>query len=307
MTSYPVAVSVSDLHLCQSAPPCRSKEVDWYRAMKTALEQLKLLRDKLNPNLPIIVAGDIFDKWNPPHELVNFALKELPHIYAVPGQHDLPHHNLTDIKKSAYWTLVEAGRITNLEYQNPVGSGELMLYGFPWGTPLAACEQITPLCLHVAVIHHLVYTRATGYPGAPDDSKAKRLIAKLKGFDVAIFGDNHIGFIFGDKDDPPLVLNNGGFMRRRSNEENYTPCVGVLYSDGDVKRIPLGAFEVFHKVDKQEDKQDTRRDFKELLGDISGLSEVSSDFKQELHRELARREVSQKVKDYIWMSVEEDR
>ena len=46
--------------------------------------------------------------------LISFAIRELPSCYAIPGQHDLPNHSYTDIQRSAYWVLVEAGIIKKI-------------------------------------------------------------------------------------------------------------------------------------------------------------------------------------------------
>lgn len=306
MASYPIAVSVSDIHLCQTPPPARSKELDWFEAQLRPIIKLKELRDSLDHKLPIICAGDIFDKWNPPLELVNFALKYLPPMYAVPGQHDLPHHNLSEIKKTAYWTLVEAGRVYHLGYDVPVGAGECMLWGFPWGTKLKKLSKPHSMSVDVAVLHHFVFTPRTGYPGAPEAYRARLLQRELEGFKVAVFGDNHKGFQVAPSEGCPSILNNGGFMRRRSDEADYIPCAGVIYSDGSVERVPLEAHEEFQVVPQREKSRDNKSDFRELLGELGGLSEVSSDFKQELQRELTRREPTERVKDIVWMAVEKD-
>jgi DNA repair exonuclease SbcCD nuclease subunit len=303
--TYPVGITCSDIHLCHTAPPCRSKESDWYMAMKRSIDALKRKRDELGEHLPIIMAGDLFDKWNPPHELVNFALANLPHVYGVPGQHDLPYHSYSDIKKSAYWTLVEAGRITNLEYNKPTGAGELYLHGFPWGSPLAPIENGDFLCLDIAVVHHFIFTSSTGYPGAKEECRAKAVREKLKGFDVAVFGDNHKGFTLSKKESLPAVINNGVFMRRRSDEENYQPSMGVIYSDGSVERVPLEVEEVFNRVE-QDNQENTSSspNFRNLINQLGNLTEVSGDFREEIKRELARREPNPSVQRILWQAME---
>ena len=54
--------------------------------MQRSLEQIRDLQKEFD--CPVICAGDIFDKWNSPPELINFAYDNLPEIYAIPGQHD---------------------------------------------------------------------------------------------------------------------------------------------------------------------------------------------------------------------------
>ena len=99
-----IAIFAADLHLSLKAPIWRSTEQDWFEAMLRPLVELRTLATL--HNCPIVYAGDIFDKWNSPPELINFAIEHLPKGHAIPGQHDLPLHNYEDIRKSAYWTLV---------------------------------------------------------------------------------------------------------------------------------------------------------------------------------------------------------
>lgn len=146
-----------------------------------------------NP-LPVICAGDIFDRYNAGPELINFALAYLPRMYAIPGQHDLPHHSYEDIRKSAYWTLVEAGKILNLEPGKPVGVGVMQLWGFPWGTPVEPCPETPHLGIDVAVVHQYVWMKEHGYPGAPEENRVKNFLGKIVGYDAVVVGDNHKGF-----------------------------------------------------------------------------------------------------------------
>jgi hypothetical protein len=59
-----VAIVCSDIHLKHKPPLCRWGEDDWYEAMQRPLLQLQHLADKYDA--PILYAGDIFDRWNPP-------------------------------------------------------------------------------------------------------------------------------------------------------------------------------------------------------------------------------------------------
>ena len=121
MSTAPViALLVGDIHLSAKAPLCRAKEPDWFEAMARPLMELVDLQKQIGKESdgipPILCAGDVFDRWNSPPELINFALEYLPpQMYSIPGQHDLPNHNYNEIDRSAYWTLVAANKITNVE------------------------------------------------------------------------------------------------------------------------------------------------------------------------------------------------
>jgi hypothetical protein len=197
--------------------------------MKRSLDQLGGVADRLG--VPIICAGDIFDRWNSPPELVNFAIRNLPDMWAVPGQHDLPLHRMDLVHKSAYDTLVLAEKITTIPAVGVTISDDLTAYGFGWG------EEITQPCgshgVGLAVVHRFIWTGSYGYPGAPEDSHLKQINKKLEGYDAAVFGDNHKGFKIG------RLLNCGTFFRRKSDEIDYRPAVGILYSSGEIERREL--------------------------------------------------------------------
>ena len=196
-------------------------------------------------SVPILYAGDIFNQWNASPEVINFALANLPEGWAIPGQHDLPNHNYEEIKRSAYWTLVEAGLLTNLEpdKETEIG-GDILATGFPWGFDLKPPRHPGAAVTHIAVIHHFIWTnKETGYPGAPEASHVKHPTTKFTGYDVEVYGDNHKGFLL--EGSGTNIFNCGALMRRKTDERNYRPGVGLLHTDGTVTR---------HYLDTSQDK-----------------------------------------------------
>jgi predicted phosphodiesterase len=172
-------------------------------------------------------------------ELVNLALRELPdNIYAVPGQHDLPYHSIDDIRKSAYWTLVEAGKITNIENGTPIAvklpQTTFRVHGFPFGCPLKPCQKDDSATMDIAIIHEYCWQGRACYPGASEDKNVEAHRANASTYDVLVFGDNHIPHEDFSKD--PIVFNCGGFYRRTIDEVDYRPSVGILYSDKTIRR-----------------------------------------------------------------------
>jgi DNA repair exonuclease SbcCD nuclease subunit len=236
--SKPIAVCVADIHLSHTAPIARSEEPNWYDAMERTLNQLREIASKLK--VPIICAGDIFHKWQAPPELINFAIRNLPEMYSVAGNHDLPSHNYEAIERSAYWTLVEAGIVHNLAPGKPCATGNrnslnLVAHGFPCGVALGngglrRSKTQDVRLYHLAVVHHYAWRKGHTYPGADPESHVDALREKLAEFDAVVFGDNHKGFY--DDSASPYIVNCGGLIRRNSDEADYQPQVWLLYSDG---------------------------------------------------------------------------
>ena len=196
-------ISISDPHFSHEAPKARAeKGKDWYGVMQKYLEQLAALKEKYK--CEVVYAGDIFDTWQQPSELVNFVIKHMPRGYAIPGQHDLPHHRRSDIEKSPYWTLVKAGVLEDLAPNCPVLiDRNTILHGFPWGAELTHCDRsLNPRALHVAIVHKYIWADdLVAYPGALSSQHVRAVLAAMGGFDVIVSGDNHRGWVYNGRNE----------------------------------------------------------------------------------------------------------
>ncbi len=255
-------IVVGDLHLSHKAPLARSAEEDWLRTQRGYLEQLRALQ--LKHCCAIAYCGDLFDGgWQPhqcPPALINFALEHLPQGYAVPGNHDLPNHRLDEIKRSAFWTLVRAGKLFYLEPDRPLeisGFQPIRLHGFPLGHKVRPLASPNDFFLEVAVVHDYIWTRNTGYHDAPEEHRYKAFRSKVGGYDLAAFGDNHIPFEINN------VVNVGSFMRRKADERDHHPSVGLVRTDGEVHR---------HHLDTSQDKF---LEVESLIETLSGIGAAS--------------------------------
>lgn len=289
----------SDLHLSHNAPIARSVDKDWYGCMERYINQLKKIQRKYKAI--VVCPGDIFDKWNPPPELINFAIKHLPKMYAIPGQHDLPFHNLSDIKRSAYWTLVEAGTVVNIEWEMPIHLDNLVLHGFPWGTEIIPIDnKLVDSKIHLAVIHSYIWTGIYKYPNASDTKKIESYDYKLKGFTGAVFGDNHKGFL----DTKKNIFNIGTFMRRKIDEKNYTPMVGLMNKKGKLLTHLLHV-----KEDKFMDTEDipimeSSVELESLMEELKDLPDGLVNFREAVDNYLDNNHVHPKTRTLILKSLE---
>jgi DNA repair exonuclease SbcCD nuclease subunit len=291
-----IMLAVADIHLSHKAPVARSAEEDWYSAMARQLTELSQLA--IEHRVPIVCAGDIFDKWNSPAELINFAIKYLPKMYAIPGQHDLPQHSYEDIKKSAYWTLVEAGTITHFDKTIDVaGTHPIRLHGFPYGFSVNSIGKKHDLIIEIAIIHAYIWAKDKGHIGADENKRAKEWMKNLTRFDFAIFGDNHIPFTV--KGEECTIVNCGGFYRRRSDEVKHKPSVVKLYSDGSTER---------HYLDTKKDKFIDVKEILSKIGDneiegfldeLNSLADASIDFRSAIEQSIEKMKVTESVKRVI--------
>jgi hypothetical protein len=300
----PAALCFSDAHFWHKPPVARSAEANWWEALDRNIGQLKELQKRYRPpiegnvtqhELPIIFSGDLFDKWNPVPEIVNFLLGALPdEIYGVCGNHDLPNHNLEDFRRSGFCTLVKAGKVKLLNPRRfviPPGSPNIRLWGASCG------EEVRPipkrdnkggggLMLDVIAIHDYVWKEGCGFPGADDSKVSSKWRKRLTGYDVAVFGDNHIPFA-STKEGKATIINAGGFYRRKSDEVKMEPSVWLIRIDGTFERI---------KLDCSEDKFISPTEIAVLLAnegiedfinDLQNLGDVALNFTEAIKQALS--------------------
>ncbi len=307
-----MCVAVSDLHLREKVPVAR-KEKDWYKVMERYLKQFQnvvtAMSVKIGRPIPVVYAGDIFDKWNSPAELINFAITHLPKGYGIPGQHDLSNHNYEDIRKTSYWTLCEAKVIEDLGDNKPLaipGFKYLILHPFPWGRELTPNKLGPQDAIHLAVVHKYLWKDLTNcYKDAPLSENFSKVKDNLKGYSAAVFGDNHTHFQ-AQRTDGCKVFNNGGFMCWRSDEKDYKPGCGVLYSDGTWQRHTFDTSKDewmdAEEVKGMEESGETAADF---LEELAKLGDKAIDFARVLRNEAGKLPPDKfRVKDILLKALE---
>jgi hypothetical protein len=231
-----IAMAVSDIHFSHLPPVCRREEPDWYAAMEAKWSQLGILwREAGRP--PVLLGGDIFDKWNPPYELTLWAAmllrRYLPHatILAIPGQHDLPNQRLDQKHRSAYAVLQAIGCFIDLSTttgseNHYVQHADKIIYvaGFPWGVEPQPREEVDA-DVKIAIAHRYAWdTRDNAFDQAGDEGDITR--HDFKGYDFVHYGDNHIRWWGGTRCNP------GSFYRRFTGDQDLQTGGFYLYADG---------------------------------------------------------------------------
>lgn len=309
-----VAIGVADIHLQETAPIARSKEKDWYEVQRRALVELNYVKNKLD-GVPILIAGDIFNKWNPRPELINFAIENMPSgCYAVPGNHDLPYHDYKLKEKSAYWTLVKANAIVDVppSQQIHVGCGtdavDIMVHGFPHGFEIEKMERDGRVrFLNIALVHSYIWTDTKGFPGAPVDQTSGSYHNKLRehGYSVGIFGDNHKGF---SKRYPSLVniFNCGTFIARNIDERNYKPQIGLIHADGQVTPYYMDtSLDKWASLDEIDEASNKEVIGQEVIDELMSLVTKVGDFNFAIERYMKAKVTNRSVKQIIREALEE--
>lgn len=291
------AILVSDIHLSLHPPLARAEEPSWLEAQARVLKQVKDLAEK--HKAIVVCAGDIFDKWTQPHEMVNWALDHLPHMFSIPGNHDLPSHRPELVHRSAYGTLVRAGKITELgKYPINPPMSPLYLYGRPLNGRIPEVHKY--LGFHVLVTHQYLWVQGRSYYGASQEHHLRGKIAKkFRAFDVVVVGDNHMSFDRKLKNGAH-VINTGTLMRRKSSEIDYRPRVGFLHENGRVSNHYLDtSADVITKTVTPEQEHEHDTEVSQFIAELSRAESCGLDYRDNVRRALDERRATKAVRRVI--------
>jgi len=256
--------------------------------MAQSLRELRFLQKALG-DVPILCAGDVFDKWNSPAELINFAKDYIPQMYCIPGQHDIPHHNYSMMNKSAYTALLN----TNAIHPHSEFAGQpFEVEWFPWEAdePARECEFEG-----ISVIHRYAWEANACHIRSTMDSNAKSL-SKVYDSRLVVSGDNHKPFYNKSLN----FFNCGGFYRRNSDQAEHKPRVGIVYRN--YKVIP-------YQLDTSEDKHIPTEMASELeyiqsqandwITNLRRLSNNSTDYRLAVETAMRQNGVLKEIRNYL--------
>lgn len=286
-----IFLACADLHVRDDTPVCRT---DDYQAAQT--RKLAFLFDIARElSVPVLVAGDVFDRWNPSHRLVAqmINLSRRVKVIVVPGQHDLPQHNLELLYKSGLWVLKEAGWTVLWGGEEFILQGNTTIGGYAFGEdPPKECDS------DILLWHKMTWVgKVAPYPGCkePDVSRLLKQFPKVK---MVITGDNHQTFSF------YYLLNPGSMMRMAVDQIDHTPSFFAVDKNlcSDPIRFPIeqGVITDEHLVRAEE--RDER--LESFVSRISGDMEVGLSFEENMHRFLATNKTDLGVVNLINKSME---
>lgn len=243
------AIAVGDCHFSDQPPGSRGESAGspWYSKQRQVIEKVLSIVDRYSTDdreIPLILPGDVFDKSDNSARLTNFLIDcfgRHRNIYVVPGNHDLPNHDLSRLGESSLGTMIRAKVFQLLTPEGTYNEeSDLTLYGLGYGEIPTAINRNKVNSEDILVWHRFVWVgeRDAGnpeYSSANNYQSVCRDIGHLA-FDKVVTGDNHQTFI-ARTDDERKIINPGRLMSRTIKERKWdAPVVAVIGKRG-VHRI----------------------------------------------------------------------
>jgi len=296
-SNTPSAILCSDLHLREDTPTCRTD--NYWLAQETKTYWLKSLQ--LKYNCPVLCSGDIFDNWDISPRLSAWAIRQLPKMIAIPGQHDLPNHNIELREKAGIEVLEAANIVTSPEkpYENEINKNNYFL--FPYGSKLKEIKK-ADYGRDIALIHTLVLgPRDENMPGY----SAREIFKQMSGFDLIVSGDNHQSFVI--KQGKQLLVNPGSMMRMTADQIDYKPCVYLWYAETNTVEpvyypIEEGVVSREH-LDKKASAETRMEAFKNRLHREGIKASIS--FENNMKKHIHANKVDKEVEKIIYECLED--
>lgn len=219
----------------------------------------------------VVFPGDVFDKSNPPHGLVEYAIRKFKDsgltFLFVYGQHDLRYHTL-DKKNSPLGVLAAAlgkNAIVLCEFPFDLVAQDVRVrvFGSSWGESIpetlssAKNTKEKSLGTYDVFVSHLPVT-VDKLPWTHEYLlHTSELADACPGADVCIVGDNHKRFI--DVINDIQIVNMGSMMRQTADQKFHAPGVAILTfgkSGISNKFVPIPIESDVFEADETQDKEE---------------------------------------------------
>lgn len=291
------AILTADWHIRATTPECRLD--DFLSAMWQKVEAVFSLAQ--THQCPILIAGDIGHRSQWPNWLIEKFIhlinKYKVIIIAIPGQHDLPQHNLDLRHRSAYGILVEGKHI-----QEPALNDWALIAGFPFGIRLKHSE------INIAMAHQMVIEGKPDWPGQ-QAYNAAGLLKKFPEYRLILTGDNHKAFVIKYKN--RLLVNPGSLMRTTATQVEHKPRVYLWNTEKnkvELVYLPIDPDAVDRShIDSYLAPQQQDKRIAAYVDRLNQSYELSLSYENNLEKHIQANNTISPVESRIWEAVEKPR
>jgi len=284
------AILVGDLHLRADTPICRTD--DFMLTQINKLEWLWALQDE--HECGVIQAGDVFHHWKRGFDCLYTAIKNLPQpMWLIPGNHDLPNHDISQIAKTPLMILQELG-INIIKEPTLVDRLQFL----PFGT-----KPVNKYPVDLLVVHEFNYPKASGLPyvGCVEQT-SEGLLKKYPFAHTILSGDNHTPFVIEGRGGR-TVINPGSFTRQTA-KETHEPCVFLWRRNGEYEKVMVphdkDAVTRDHIVVKEKSDEQIRKFVEALKQNQLATCRTELNFERALRGIMKENEIHPKTEEQVW-------
>ncbi len=308
MNSKPTAILCADWHLRTATPICRTD--DYFSAQAAKVKVIIDLSNKYK--IPILHAGDLFDKAKSSQYLEQWSIQNLTTgIHCVPGNHDLPNHNLKLIRHSSLGVMEASGRVSILKQDKATrlscthSDVVYSVHSLPWGTPLESIHSTkmgNESGINVLILHHLVAKNEDDLWYGAESEQGNQLLKKLKQFQLVLCGHNHQSFVVKNK--KQVLVNPGSLMRMNTTQEDYKPCVYLWYAKtNEVKPYYLPIEENVIDASHIESKQERDKRMEKFINKLDDDYEIGLSFEHNIEEYFNNNKTRKETKEIVWEAI----
>ena len=229
---------------------------------------------------PFLFSGDWFDEAKPVPEVLRRSMHHLPlEMIGIPGQHDLPQHNIQ---------LFDTSGISLLNLFDGINIS---------ATPFGDCRRFKIKERKIGLLHRFTFQLNAPWPGAIGSTSPK-LIKEFSDLDLLIIGDNHKPWSC--EKNGLRIVNCGSMIRKTSDQMDYVPRVyGWVAETNTVVKIDLpyskNSISDKHIVDEREIND-------KMISFVEGLeTDVDSmGLNLEKNIQICMNGKPQAIKDCVW-------
>lgn len=284
------AIFLSDIHIMERVPLCRTD--DFLKTIVNKMEQLKKVQEKYR--CPIFIGGDIFDVSRMSKASDVFWIKFFESfkydIIAIPGQHDIPNHNIDKIFDSSLGVVSTALKNFSL---HPLPFEQLDIFSWDFGRVKRKIGMIHKL------FHHKKDDVIKDSSGNKLSSSAKVFLKKHTECDVILSGDNHKTFVV--QYENRVLINPGSVFRMRADQIEHQPCF-FLY-DAEKNKVTPEYLQIKEDVvtrehlEKKEDRQDRMDAY---INKLNEEENIGISFSKNLENIFKVNKIQRAVQNKIW-------
>ncbi len=291
-------IFLADLHVRSDVPVARTD--DFIAAQTNKLKFISKIQ-KENDSL-VLIAGDIFDKAISSPFVEKRIIDTMPFFYGIPGQHDLPYHNINNYTKSSLSLIEAANRAKILITDELIElKNKIYITGFPFGSDFENRKAPKGYYKKIALVHQMIHSNKKIHDSL--ESTFGLDLLKKSNYDIIVIGDNHQSFIYEYKN--RYLINCGSMMRNTAGQREHVPCVWLWNSEKNVitkKKIPCEQ-DVLSREHIEIKEQKDKRMFS-FIQRMNNSYEIKTSFVQTVTSLLNANKVKKRTKEILYECME---